>query len=51
MNGPIYGRCTGKRALATALPGNDAEPPSNLYFCRGVAVYPLGRTRPRVAGG
>ena len=29
-NGPVYGRCTGKRALAAALPGNDAEPPSNL---------------------
>ena len=30
VNGPVYGRCTGKCALAAALPGNDAEPPSNL---------------------
>ena len=30
VNGPVYGRCTGKRALAAVLPGNDAEPPSNL---------------------
>ena len=29
VNGPVYGRCTGKGALAAALPGNDAEPPSN----------------------
>ena len=29
VNGPVYGRCTEKRALAAALPGNDAEPPSN----------------------
>ena len=29
LNGPVYGPCTGKGALAAALPGNDAEPPSN----------------------